>query len=412
MNKKTIKKTTGGKKIAISEVEILKKITQTIASSLDLEEVLKRILDMVAQITQAEGCHIYLYDETAGELVLMESQSSKRDFVGQVKLSMGEGVTGWVAAQRQQVVLEKEARKDSRFKFVRDIPEDKYQAFLSTPIINQDRLIGVINVRHNRPHKYPKGMADLIMTIASQVGVAITNASLYEEATTKKRQVNALSEVSAAAASNRYIEEILQLIVTVTAEMMGSKICSIMLLDEKKGEMFIAATQSLSEEYKSKPNLKVVESISGRSLRIKKPVVVRDVRKDKEYMFRDIAKREGLVSMLAVPMMIRDRAVGVIGTYTSVPHSFSGEEIKIMQGVANQAAVAIENTKLLNRIGEMEENIETRKLVEKAKGILMKESGLSEQDAYRAINKKSMDVRKPMKAVAEAIVMAWEMKRG
>ena len=80
--------------------------------------------------------------------------------------------------------------------------------------------------------------------------------------------------------------------------------------------------------------------------------------------------------------------------------------------MANQAAVAIENTKLLDKVVAMEESMETRKLVEKAKGILMKENGLSEDQAYRLINKKSMDVRKPMKEVAEAIVKAWEMRRG
>ena len=245
------------KSSVMSEVELLKEITQTIASSLDLELVLKRIVELVTQVTKAEGCHIYLYDVLENELVLMESLSDRRDFVGRVRLKMGEGVTGWVAEKRKNVVIEKDARKDPRFKFVADIPEDKYEAFLSAPIINQDKLVGVINVRHTSQHKYPKSQIELLTTIANQVGVAIVNARLYEEATQKRKQVNALSAVSAAAASNRYIEEILQLIVTVTAEMMGSKICSIILLNEKKGELFIAATQSLSEEYRSKANLKV-----------------------------------------------------------------------------------------------------------------------------------------------------------
>ena len=82
-----------------------------------------------------------------------------------LRLGLANAVCIWVAKQRKPIVLEKDARKDPRFKFVQDIPEDRYQAFLSMPIINQDELGGVVNVRHAKPHKYPKGLVDLLATV-------------------------------------------------------------------------------------------------------------------------------------------------------------------------------------------------------------------------------------------------------
>jgi GAF domain-containing protein len=393
------------------ELDLLKEITRTIASSLDLGTVLNKIVRTVAQVTAAERCNIFLLEEDGRDLVLMESTSENRDGIGRIRMRPGEGNDPWASGEDVSKVIERNAHDDPLCRSLQDVPDEEFSAFLSVPVVNRGRMIGVINVWHRSRHCYPASLVSLVRTIAGQVGVAIMNARAHEEALRRGRQVGTLSDVASSISSNRYIEEILQLIVTMTAELLGSSICSIMLHDEKKGELFIAATQSLSSEYKSKPNLKIGQSISGKVLRIKKPVTVLDVRRDAEFMYPDLAEREGLVSMLSVPMMIRDRAVGVINAYTPAVHRFGEEEIKMLQGVANQAAVAIDNTRLLVKVLEMEDNIETRKVIERAKGILMKEEGYSEEEAYRAIHKKSMDTRKPMKEVAQALVLAKEIRQ-
>jgi len=373
--------------------------------------VLNKIVRMVAQVTAAERCNVFLLEEGGRDLVLMESTSEKRDGIGRIRIGPGEGGDGWLSGEGAHRVIERDASADPLCRSLKDAPDEDFSSFLSVPIVNRGRVIGIINVWHLRPHRYPAPLVSLVRTIASQAGVAIMNARAHDWVLRRDRQVGTLSEVASSISSNRYIEEILQLIVTMTAELLGSNICSIMLHDEKKGELFIAATQSLSSEYKSKPNLKIGQSVSGKVLRIKKPVTVLDVRQDGEFMYPDLAEREGLVSMLSVPMLIRDRAVGVINAYTPAVHVFSEDEIKMLQGVANQAAVAIDNTRLLVKVLEMEENIETRKIVERAKGILMTEEGFSEEEAYQIIHKKSMDTRKPMKEVAQALVIAREIRQ-
>jgi len=227
----------------------------------------------------------------------------------------------------------------------------------------------------------------------------------YEE------QIKALTKISKAIASDIYLEDILRLIVTVTAEMMGSNICSLMLIDEQKKELVIKATQSVSEEYNKKPPLKLGEGIAGKAAKENKPIAIKDVTKEKEYIHKDIARKESLCSLLCVPLAAKGKVIGVINCYTSTPHDFTETEINILTSVANQAAVAIENAELMVKSKVIQEELEIRKRIERAKGVLMKEQGLTEEEAYLKIRRYSMDSRKTMREVAEAIILASDMKK-
>ncbi len=387
------------------EIKILKQITQTIYNTLNLDLILKKTIKIASNVTKCDACLIYLLDKKRDELILQASKNPHPKIMGKIKLKMGEGITGWAANEKKPVIVPKNASKDPRFKFFHNLPEDKYQAILSVPIISKNNVVGVINIRHKNTHNYDDNIVSLLFTIATQIGGAIENAHLYEETRKKTREIEALSKISNSVVSNNYLDEILNLIVTITAEMMGSKICSIMILDERKEELIIKSTQSLSEGYRNKPNLKIGQSISGQVVKKKKPIVVLDVTKEPGYMYPEIAKKEGLFSMLAVPMMIKDRVIGVINSYTSEKHKFSKEEIKILQAVANQAAITIENTKLMGEAVKAREALEERKLIERAKGILMQEFKLAEDMAYRKLHRKSMDSRRTMKEVAEAVII-------
>jgi transcriptional regulator with GAF, ATPase, and Fis domain len=114
--------------------------------------------------------------------------------------------------------------------------------------------------------------------------------------------------------------------------------------------------------------------------------------------------------LVSVPLMIKNSVIGVFNLYTSQERQFSNEEIQLISTVANQAAVAIENTKLMADTLSMRVALQTRKLVERAKGLLIKEEKITEDEAYRRIQQKSMKLRKSMREIAEAIVLAAEIK--
>jgi len=225
------------------------------------------------------------------------------------------------------------------------------------------------------------------------------------------KQLEAISRVSSSITSNMYLNDILKLIVTVTAEVMDSKICSLMLVDDKTGELILKATQSMSEAYNKKPNLRVGEGIAGRVAIENKPIAVYDLSEEPEYRSKNIAAKEGLKSLLSVPLSFKGKVIGVINSYTSYTHKFSREEISVLTAVANQAAIVIENGALMLKTKNALEELETRKAVERAKGILMREEGMPEEEAFRKIQKQSMDLRKSMREISEAIILMENMRK-
>jgi signal transduction protein with GAF and PtsI domain len=226
-----------------------------------------------------------------------------------------------------------------------------------------------------------------------------------------EEKIEALARISELITSDMYFEDILRLIVTITAQVMQSNICSLMLLDEKRKLLEVKATQSVSEAYNRKPPLRLGEGIAGLVALEQRPIIVYDVKKDPHYVNKEIAEKEGLASLVSLPLVVRGKVIGVLNLYTSEPREFTAEEIKLLTTIANQAAIVIENHRLLMESELIREELESRKKIERAKGILMQEYGLTEEEAYRRIQRYSMNKQKSMKEVAEAVILAWEMKK-
>ena len=239
--------------------------------------------------------------------------------------------------------------------------------------------------------------------------MAKENASSLYKKVPYKRLISALSEISQAISSDQYLDNILRLIVTVTANVMGSKICSLWILDERERALTIRATQTMSEEYLKERSLKLGEGVVGYVAQQKKLLSILNVLEEPRFKEKELARKEGLVSVLSVPLTVKDKVIGVINCYTSYLHEFTETERAVLTAVANQAAICIENTELMVKTKVIQEELESRKLVEKAKGVLMKRQGLSEDEAFKRIRKVSMDSRKTMREIAEAILVTEKM---
>ena len=389
------------------ELKVFSDLSTLFASTLELQQTLDETIHLVNRLTKADACFLYLFESASQNLVLSASKTPHPHEIGHLRLKLGEGITGWVAKHRKPVAISKGAHLDPRF--IGALPEDRYEAFLSLPILIKNDLVGVINVQHRKPHVHSPRLISLLSTIGRQVGAALETARLYSETRRRAKALEALNAVSHTLVQDRYPEEIMQLIVNMTAQMMGSNICSIMLLDEKNHELRLVASQSLDPGYREKPPVKVHGSLTGKAVTTRKPVVVKDVRKETQYQYRDLAIKQGLASLLSVPMMFKDKVLGVMNYYTAEEHAFTEDEVAFAQSVANQCASAIENTRLLSEKLAAQEALEARKVIERAKGILMRQKNISEPEAFREIQRQSMDRRKSMKDISEAIILAHEM---
>jgi signal transduction protein with GAF and PtsI domain len=395
--------------LAGQELGILHQISHTISCSLDLDEVLQQIIDLVIQVTKGDSCLLYLLDPTEEFLVLRASKNPHPRLIGKISVKVGEGITGWVAQEAKQVAIARHASKDGRFKFFHTLPEDRYEAFLSVPIIAPtDRVIGVVNVQHRRAHRHNDREKTLLSIIGHQVGSAIQNARLYQEKADRTRQITTLAQVGQVISSGRYLEEMLQLIVRMIAEMMQARVCSIMIVDSQKNELVLKAAKCSSEEYWQRPNLKIGKSLISRVVKERSPLMVRDVMKEADYLYPELATKEGVRSLVSVPMIFKDHVIGVINVYSAEERTFSGEDLRVLSTVADQAALAFENTKLSVAVQESQEALQARKLVERAKSILQKRESLTEEEAYKRLQQTSMKTRRSMREIAEAIILASE----
>jgi uroporphyrinogen-III synthase len=162
-----------------TEMDVLHEIGSRIAAADPLHAVLGRVVDFVSSIVPCDSCFMYVLEED--DLVLRASKTPHPDVIDRLKLRVGQGITGWVAEHRQPVAVGRNAFKDSRFQTFNELPEDRYEAFLSVPVLSRGKLVGVINLQHRQPHEYRSGDIQLISTIGFLVGAEIEMARLEVE---------------------------------------------------------------------------------------------------------------------------------------------------------------------------------------------------------------------------------------
>jgi uroporphyrinogen-III synthase len=162
-----------------SEIEVLHEIGRRIAAADPLHAVLGRVVDFVSSVVQCDSCFVYVLEDDA--LVLRASKTPHPDVIDRLKLRVGQGITGWVAEHRQPVAVGSHAFEDPRFQTFNELPEDRYEAFLSVPVLSRGKLVGVINLQHRQPQEYRPREVQIISTIGFLVGAEIEMARLEEE---------------------------------------------------------------------------------------------------------------------------------------------------------------------------------------------------------------------------------------
>src|ERR1700691_5600208 len=161
------------------EIAFLHELGERIAASDPLQHVLARVVEFVTAVVHCDSCFLYVLED--GGLTLRASKNPHPEVIDRIKLRLGQGITGWVAEQRKPVAIASSAFQDRRFQSFSELPEDRYEAFLSVPILCRDKLVGVVNVQHQDEHMHSQREVQLISTIGFLVGAEIEMARLEEE---------------------------------------------------------------------------------------------------------------------------------------------------------------------------------------------------------------------------------------
>ncbi len=159
-----------------SEIDVLHEIGSRLAAADPLRTVLAHVVRLVSATVRCDSCFIYVLEDDA--LVLRASKNPHPDVVDRLRIPVGRGITGWVAEHREPVVVARHAFEDARFQRFNELPEDRYEAFLSVPVLSRGRLIGVINVQHRRPHEHSEREIRLVSMLGYLVGAEIEMARL------------------------------------------------------------------------------------------------------------------------------------------------------------------------------------------------------------------------------------------
>jgi two-component sensor histidine kinase len=332
----------------------LREIAQALSAAWDLDTTLDLIARRTNHVMDADSCSIYLLEPDGEILRLRASTRLARDSLGHASLHMGEGLTGWAARHGTPVAV-RDAKSDPRFKLLPETREEELHSLLAVPLTNRGRIIGAMNVQTAAPHDFSADEAERLMLIGDLAAGALDRAILYDSMNRRLEELTTLARVSQTVASPMVSEEMLSLVVEMAAKVMGTEVCSLQLVDEDRGELVMRAAWSRSRTYHSRPPLRIDEGVVGEVIRARLPIAVLDVRTDPRYRFAKIAAREGLVSMLSVPLIVRDRVIGVMNCYTDRPAEFPPQQVALFSTLANQTALAIENARLSANAAVMRE---------------------------------------------------------
>ncbi len=334
-----------------ARLNLLYQVSNVIHSTLDQQTALQLIMREAVKLTRATSGSVVLVNPTTGFLEILASHGLSAQATA-LKLRVGEGVTGWVARMAKPARVGN-VSTDPRYIKV----GDKILSELAVPLLVDGVVRGVLNVDSNRLDAFTPEDEDLLGELALQAAKVIHNTWLYEQLRLKARLFESLINVGQIINTSLNLDDVLSVVTREACQLMEAKMCSLLLLDETREWLELKASSGAGEVYLNKPKLSAAESFIGIVVRRQKPLQVENVQTSSRYQNVEVARKEGLVALLSVPLVFGGQAIGALNVYTGIPHSFSNEEIRILTALSELSAIAIEKARLYERIVDVEEQL-------------------------------------------------------
>lgn len=328
-----------------AELAALHDIGEALSGAWDLNTTLRKITETTANVMRMDSCSIFLVDKTGRELTLKASTGLSPSAINVGTLRMGEGITGYAAESGKPIAV-RDAANDPHFKYVPGTEEQKFKSLLAVPLISRGNITGSMNVQTKTFHDFTKPEIELLSLIGELAAGALEHAVLQDHLQRQVEELSTLARVSQTITSPIYLDEMLNVIVEMAAQIMHARGCALLLFDEQQGELGLRAAFGLSREHAAISPIEVETSLTGQAIKRGEPLVVRDLLQEPLYRNKELARREGLHSFLSVPVRVRDKVIGAFNCYMGSVRDFTQKEIELFSTLANQTALALENANL------------------------------------------------------------------
>ena len=334
-----------------TQLQRLYQVSKVIHSALDQQEALGLIVREAVGLVGATTGSVVLINPT-DSLLEIQAAHGLPEGSSQLRLRVGEGITGWVA-QHGKPALVPDVREDARYVQIHDHTRSE----LAVPLEVNGSIRGVINVDSDQLNTFSLTDQTLLTELASQAATVIHNAFLYERSRIRANLFESLITVGQAINSAVDLDDALTAITREGCSLMNARTSALQLLDESGDRLALVASHGAEETYLNKPDVVVSDSFLGSVVRRQKPMQIENIQTSNVYQQQNMARKEGLVALLSVPLVFGGSAIGTLNIYKADAYVFSNDEIQIAMALAELSAIAIEKARLLERIVESEEHL-------------------------------------------------------
>jgi len=334
-----------GMRDSMEELTTLYEVGKTLISSLDLDQLLERIVGVIQSSFGYLNCAVLLFNETRDELYIKASRGVPEEVVRKIRIRADkEGITGWVARNGEPLYVP-DVTKDSRY--VSGMKEAR--AELAVPLKVGDEVIGVLDVEDTKLDAFERKDMELLSSIAAQAAVAIQRARLFEKTRRWAKEMNSLHNIGIAVTSSLDLDEVLKIIYEQIAGQTRLSTFYIALYQKEKEEIsfevFIDRGKSL-EKFSRK-----LSGLTGWIIKSGKPLLIRDMEKEKDNLpVEGIIIGDPTRSWLGIPLMVKERIIGVLSVQSYEPNFFDEQHQRLLSAIGSQVAISIENARLFENL--------------------------------------------------------------
>ncbi len=327
----------------------LLEVADAVNTTLDVNTLLQRVSEMLKRVLDYEVFAILLLNEKTQELRVRFQVGHPPDVAERIRIKVGHGVTG-KAVELREPVLVNDARSEENF--INSAPGVRSE--LAVPLIAKNKVIGVLDVEAAQPNAFNDDHVRLLTLFGSRIAVGIENARLYTRVSRQARQLTLLTEISRELTSILNVDQLLKRIADLVTRIIDYQMFSILLLDSTGKVLTHRFSLRFKESVQLKHDIPLGRGIVGYAVQHKQPVLAPDVSKDKRYIEANPETR----SELAIPLIYKDKVIGVLDIEHTRRNYFNDDHVRIMTTMAAQVAIAIENATLYERIARQEKRLE------------------------------------------------------